>query len=144
MTKLIPLDAVALENRSWTDIERAHVDTVLKSYDALIGGADSTMVKDIYSPDYRDHASTVPGGDLDGLIGFVQGFAVQFPDTVIRMNRVFCDGDHVTVHTHGKRTLDMDWDEIMEIFRLKDGLIIEHWETIEPWALMRGEKEPGQ
>ena len=44
----------------------------------------------------------------------------------------FSDGDHVTVHYHVRRWPgDSGW-AVMDLFRIEDGMIAEHWDVIEP------------
>jgi predicted SnoaL-like aldol condensation-catalyzing enzyme len=133
MTELIHLSAGALaaNGRERTPTEQANLAVVLSAYDALTGG-DSAAIDTFYHPDYRDHASTVRPGDLYGFKEFIAKFQKEFPDSTIMMKRVLADGAFVVAHTWGRRGSNDDWDGIMEIFRLDDGRIIEHWEVIEP------------
>ncbi|WP_375385462.1 nuclear transport factor 2 family protein [uncultured Microbacterium sp.] len=132
MPRIIPLPAGSLENRNWSSEDRATVQVVLDGYDALIGGADESEVTALYAADYRDHATTVPGGDLGSLIAMVQQSTVNSPGTEIELHQVLVDGDRVVVYSSGRRASTDGWDGIMEIFRVDNGLIAEHWETIEP------------
>lgn len=133
MPQIIALPRTAMDDRGWSEVETANVRVVLDSYRSLIDGASPAAVRALYRPDYRDHASTVPGGDLASLVAMVQAMGASSPDTTIELLRVAADGALVMVHSRGKREAGDGWDEIMEIFRVVDELIVEHWEVIEPW-----------
>jgi predicted SnoaL-like aldol condensation-catalyzing enzyme len=47
-------------------------------------------------------------------------------------DRVFADGDYVLLHVHRMRTPGTRGDAIVDIFRLQDGKIAEHWDAIQP------------
>lgn len=132
MSRIIHLPESDLRDRGWADAERAAVQVVLDGYQALIEGADTAHVAATYSPGYRDHASTVPGGDLDSLVAMVQQSTEQFPGTEIELRQILVDGDRVVVYSQARRRAEDRWDAVMEIFRVEGGLIAEHWETIEP------------
>ena len=45
--------------------------------------------------------------------------------------RAFVDGDHVTVHYHVRRWPgDLGW-AVIDIFRIEDGMIAEHWDVMQ-------------
>ena len=53
------------------------------------------------------------------------------PDAVHDVKRAFVDGDHVTVHYHVRRWPgDSGW-AVIDIFRIEDGLIAEHWDVMQ-------------
>jgi predicted SnoaL-like aldol condensation-catalyzing enzyme len=45
---------------------------------------------------------------------------------------VFADGDYVLLHVHRLRTPGTRGDAIVDIFRLENGKIVEHWDIIQP------------
>jgi predicted SnoaL-like aldol condensation-catalyzing enzyme len=45
---------------------------------------------------------------------------------------MFADDDYVIVHTHGVREPGQRGSAIVDIFKLEDGKIIEHWDVIQP------------
>lgn len=134
-----PLPNEQLASRGWTPAELENVHTVMSGYGLLTSGAlgaGDAEVTRLYDPAYSDHATTVTGGDLAALVGFVSGFQETFPDGTIDVEQVLADGQFVFVHTRARRTPDQPWDIVMEVFRLEGGRMIEHWEAIEPWNFL--------
>lgn len=46
--------------------------------------------------------------------------------------RVFAEGDFVVAHVHGVRDPSQRGSAIVDIFRLEHGLIVEHWDVMQP------------
>ncbi len=64
--------------------------------------------------------------------GFVGWLGTNFPDNRSEVRSVLADGDRVILHVHTRRTPDQAGNAIMEIFRLEQGKIVEHWDVIQP------------
>lgn len=80
---------------------------------------------------YIQHNPQAPDGP-EAFIAFVRGFAGQAPGLNIEIKRVIAEGD--LVMTHGLITTSPD-DRGMaavDIFRLEDGKIVEHWDVVQP------------
>jgi predicted SnoaL-like aldol condensation-catalyzing enzyme len=45
---------------------------------------------------------------------------------------VFADGDYVILHVHAVREPGTRGNAIVDIFRLEDGKIVEHWDVVQP------------
>ncbi len=65
------------------------------------------------------------------------------PQAVHDVKRMFADGDHVIVHYHVRRWPDDNGFAVMDIFRIEDGLIAEHWGRDDGRADRRAQPELG-
>jgi predicted SnoaL-like aldol condensation-catalyzing enzyme len=45
---------------------------------------------------------------------------------------IFAEGDFVMAHVHGVRVPGQRGMAIVDIFRLEDGKIVEHWDVMQP------------
>lgn len=80
--------------------------------------------------DYRQHNPTV----ADGKAGVVAFFAEQFrlyPNSTARVARVAADGDLVWVHAHLTRFPGDPGIALVDIFRVRDGKLVEHWDVMQ-------------
>jgi predicted SnoaL-like aldol condensation-catalyzing enzyme len=53
------------------------------------------------------------------------------PDCKHVIKRSFADGDHVVEHTHVTIEPGTRGNAVIDIFRVQDGLIAEHWDVIQ-------------
>ena len=115
---------------SRTEQEQANLDLVLGLFEHVLGPMDSSAVDRFLSPDYIQHNQGVEPG-RDALKVFLDMIREQTPQAVHDVKRAFVDGDHVTVHYHVRRWPDdLGW-AVIDIFRVEDGLIVEHWDVMQ-------------
>ena len=115
---------------SRTEQEQANLDLVLGMFEHVLGPMDSSAVDRFLSPDYIQHNEGVEPG-RDALKAFLDMIREQTPQAVHDVKRAFVDGDHVTVHYHVRRWPDdLGW-AVIDIFRVEDGLILEHWDVMQ-------------
>jgi predicted SnoaL-like aldol condensation-catalyzing enzyme len=56
----------------------------------------------------------------------------QFPELRGEVKRIVAEGDLVIAHVHARRTPTDPGLAIVDIFRLEDGKLVEHWEVRQP------------
>jgi len=99
--------------------------------DILMGGNPGKMTDYINPTKYLQHNSSVADG-LDGLGAALKYFAEN--DLVMEYNqvhKVLGEGNFVLTISEGKFGKG-DHVAYYDLFRLEDGLIIEHWDVIQP------------
>jgi len=115
---------------SRTAEEQANLDLVLGLFAAVLNPMDSSAAARFISPDYIQHNQAVEPG-REALMAFLDVIRGQTPEAVHDVKRAFVDGDHVTVHYHVRRWPgDLGW-AVIDIFRVADGLIVEHWDVMQ-------------
>jgi predicted SnoaL-like aldol condensation-catalyzing enzyme len=80
---------------------------------------------------YTQH-NPAAGDGRDAFIEFATGLNAQFPELQLEFKRLIAEGDFVCVHAHGKMTPDDRGVAAMDIFRLEDGKVVEHWDVSQP------------
>ena len=115
---------------SRTADEQANLDLVLAMFENVLNPMDSAAVDRFISPDYIQHNQAAEPG-REGLKRFLDKIRAQTPEAVHDVKRAFVDGDHVTVHYHVRRWPgDLGW-AVIDIFRIENGLIAEHWDVMQ-------------
>jgi predicted SnoaL-like aldol condensation-catalyzing enzyme len=115
---------------SRTPQEEANLNLVLDMFEAVLRPMDSGAVDRFISPDYIQHNQMAEPG-RDGLKRFLDLIRAQTPEAVHDIKRAFVDGDHVTVHYHVRRWPgDLGW-AVIDLFRVEDGKIAEHWDVMQ-------------
>lgn len=80
---------------------------------------------------YIQHNPHAPDG-AEPAIQFLEGFQQQFPQFRYAIKRVASEADLVFLHVHGTTSASDRGVAIVDIFRVADGKIVEHWDVIQP------------
>ena len=110
--------------------EQSNLDHVLAMYRDVLIALDSSSVDRYISPNYIQHSSLAPPG-VQALKDWLDARAEDSPDAVQTIHRSFSDGDHVICHVHVVRWPDDPGIAVVDIFRLEDGMIVEHWDVLQ-------------
>ncbi|MGZ3775166.1 MAG: nuclear transport factor 2 family protein [Pseudobdellovibrionaceae bacterium] len=66
----------------------------------------------------------------DGRKGFIDAFANASPDSsTTQFKRFMAEGDLVMIHSHGKTNPDDRGVAVIDIFRVQNNKIVEHWDV---------------
>lgn len=110
--------------------EEARLQHVLTMYREVLVAMNPDAVDRFLPPQYIQHSMLAPPG-LQALKDFLTRVRKESPDATQEIKQAFVDGDHVIVHVHVKRWPDDPGLAVVDIFRLEDGAIIEHWDVIQ-------------
>ena len=105
--------------------------TVAALYDAVLNQKDFDKASQYLGPRYTQHNPTAPDGP-EGLKGFINFLREKFPNGHSEIKRIFADGDYVIVHVHAVREPGTRGNAIVDIFKLENGKVVEHWDVIQP------------
>jgi predicted SnoaL-like aldol condensation-catalyzing enzyme len=91
---------------------------------------DSSAVDRFIAPGYIQHSQMAePGRDsLKRFLDYIKGVNSNSTQS---LKRIFVDDDHVTMHTHVIRWPDDPGLAVIDIFRLEDGMVVEHWDVVQ-------------
>jgi predicted SnoaL-like aldol condensation-catalyzing enzyme len=103
---------------------------VKEFYDLAINKKDFEAASKYLGPRYIQHNQRAADG-AEGLKNFIQFLRAKFPDAHSEIKRIFADGDYVILHVHAVREPGARGVAIVDIFRLQDGRIVEHWDVHE-------------
>ena len=103
---------------------------VMEFYDQAINQKDFEAASKYLGPVYIQHNQNAADG-REGLKGFIRYLRDEFPGAHSVIKRVFVDGDYVILHVHSVRVRGTRGTAIVDIFRLKDSKIVEHWDVHE-------------
>jgi predicted SnoaL-like aldol condensation-catalyzing enzyme len=81
-------------------------------------------------PHYRQHNPGAADG-AEPFIGFVKWFAQTSPDFRMETKRIIAEGDYVVLHSHLIRKPGDRGMAVVDIFRLENGKIVEHWDVVQ-------------
>ena len=101
---------------------------VLEFYEAGLNKKDFDAASKYFGPKYVQHNPGAPDG-IEGFKTFVNFLKEKFPQSHSEIKKVFADGDHVILHVHAVREPGTRGRAIVDIFRLENGKIVEHWDV---------------
>jgi len=105
--------------------------TVRAFYDAALNKKDFDEASKYLGSQYRQHNPTAKDGP-EGLKGFIGFLKEKFPNNKSEIKRIFADGDFVIVHVNAVREPGTRGFAIVDIFRLDNGKVVEHWDVVQP------------
>ena len=107
-------------------------ETVVAFYDAAINDKDFEAASAYLGDKYTQHNPLAADGP-EGLKAFLDFAKDNLSSFKVEFKRVLADGDFVIVHAHATSGQPDDrGSAVMDIFRLEDGKVVEHWDVIQP------------
>ncbi len=131
-----------------TDVSQKNKAVVSKFYNDVFIKHDMTKLDTYMRDDYIQHNEDCP----QGKTGFIEFFDVIFkavPDFKYKLKKMVADGDVVmafstTLGTHkggewlGKKATGNKLEyNVVDIFRVQDGKIAEHWDVADTFTFFR-------
>jgi predicted SnoaL-like aldol condensation-catalyzing enzyme len=82
-------------------------------------------------PDCIQHKPSLPNG-RDPVIVFLEKLLERFPNRRFTIHRVIASDDLVAVHYHSQADPDDLGFAVVDIFRVEDCRMVEHWDVVQP------------
>ncbi|MDM9644639.1 nuclear transport factor 2 family protein [Rhizobium sp. S163] len=140
MRKVLTLSAVALmlacaapayaQQADSETVEQRNKAIVLDFYEKALNQKDFAAAAP-YLGKYIQHNPNAADGP-EGLKDFLGFLKQKYPQSHSEIKQVFTDGDYVILHVFALREPGTRGNAIVDIFRLKDGKIEEHWDAVQP------------
>ena len=103
---------------------------VLAFYEAALNKKDVEKARAYLGDTYIQHNPHVPDGP-EGLFRFIRFRREHYPDAHNEVMRVIADGDLVALHVHSVVVPGAPGRQIVDIFRVEGGKVVEHWDVIQ-------------
>lgn len=98
-------------------------------FDRLLLDKDPGAVEYL-APEYHQHNPGIPSGSA-GLREQFTSFFQQFPQLIVERKRVIAEGDIVAIHAHYRLNPADRGQSVVDIFRVRNGKIVEHWDVVQ-------------
>ena len=127
----IALAAVSLSAQAReTAQEKANIRTVEALYNAALNDKDFVKARAYIGDRYIQHNPTARDG-IEGLHAFIDFLRAKFPASHSEIKQAFADGNFVILHVHSVRVPGTLGRAIVDIFRLQNGKVVEHWDVVQ-------------
>jgi predicted SnoaL-like aldol condensation-catalyzing enzyme len=110
------------------DADDANKTAVLEFYEQGLNVKDFNAAAKYFGQNYIQHNPTARDG-IEGFKEFVSFLRDKFPNSRNEIKRAFVDGDYVVLHVHSMREPGTRGRAVVDIFRLENGKIVEHWDV---------------
>lgn len=124
---------IALDAKSHTCMDTiTNKQKVLSFYKQIVGQRKAELIPEFIAEDYKQHNPTVKQGraGIIEMINYLKTLPPPPEDAKSPIVRAIQDGDLVVTHLDvsfmGKRMA------VIDLFKLKDGILTEHWDAIQP------------
>jgi predicted SnoaL-like aldol condensation-catalyzing enzyme len=104
--------------------------TAIAFYEAAINQKNYDAAVKYLGAHYKQHNPTAADG-AEGLKGFIDFLKSKYPNQKGEIKRVIAEGDLVVLHVHSTRGDNTPGRAIVDIFRLENGKVVEHWDVIQ-------------
>lgn len=111
--------------------EEHNKEMVIAFYNAAINDKDFEAASAYLGDRYIQHNPLAADGP-EGLKAFLDFAKENMSTFKVEIKQAFADGDYVILHVHAKRDPEDRGSAVMDIFRLEDGKVVEHWDVIQP------------
>ena len=111
--------------------QEANRKAVLAFYEKGLNQKDADAALAYVGNRYVQHNPGAADGP-DGFRKFIAFLREKFPNSHSEIKRSFVDGDYVLLHVHAVREPGTRGNAIIDIFKLEDGKIVEHWDVVQP------------
>ena len=113
-----------------TDEEKANLRLVERVYEEVLGPIDSRAVDGLFDAGYIQHNPNVETG-AQALKQLLDHARARYPQAEHRVKRMLVDGDLVAAHVHVIFEPGKEGFAVVDIFRIENGRIAEHWDVIQ-------------
>lgn len=110
--------------------EESNRRLVVAFYDRVFNRHEVAEGAAVLADAYRQHNPLVPDGKA-AFVGFFTGHFREHPQARSRIARSAANGDLVWLHVHSTIGPDDRGRAIVDIFRIANGRIVEHWDVIQ-------------
>lgn len=111
--------------------QEANRKAVLAFYEKGLNQKDADAALAYVGNRYVQHNPGAADGP-EGFRKFIGFLREKFPNSHSEIKRSFVDGDYVILHVHAVREPGTRGNAIVDIFKLEDGKIVEHWDVVQP------------
>lgn len=112
------------------EVEEANRTLVVDFYRQVFERHDVAGGAKLLTEDYRQHNPEVPDGKAP-FVSFFTGFFKEHPASGARIVRSAVDRDLVWLHVHATLDGKDRGQAVVDVFRVKEGRIVEHWDVVQ-------------
>ena len=132
----LTINLTSLKKPNWTEQELKNATVITDFVQNIMNDHDFDYVLKHYNDSaYTQHNRNIPD-KVVGLVGFLKEFVEDYPEYSYSVKHIYVDGGYVIFHSHATlkkehRGNDKKGLNIIDTWRLENGRIVEHWDSIQ-------------
>ncbi len=130
LTALTGGPAMAQDTRRDLATEEANLKLVVNFYEQFFNKHEVARAAEVVSENYKQHNPEVPDGKKP-FVDYFSQFFKETPQSKARIVRTATSGDLVWLQVHSTNSPSDRGQAVLDIFRVKNGKIVEHWDIIQ-------------
>ena len=130
LTALTGGQAMAQDTRHDLATEEANLKLVVNFYEQFFNKHEVARAAEVVSENYKQHNPEVPDGKKP-FVDYFSQFFKETPQSKARIVRTATSGDLVWLQVHSTNSPSDRGQAVLDIFRVKKGKIVEHWDIIQ-------------
>lgn len=130
LTVLTGGQVMAQDTRRDLMTEEANLKLVVNFYEQFFNKHEVARAAEVVSEDYKQHNPEVPDGKKP-FVDYFSQFFKETPQSKARIVRTATSGDLVWLQVHSTNSPSDRGQAVLDIFRVKNGKIVEHWDIIQ-------------
>jgi predicted SnoaL-like aldol condensation-catalyzing enzyme len=115
---------------SQESIEERNKQIVIEFYNAALNEKNWEKTRSFIGDRYIQHNLHASDGP-EGLKAHIEFLKRDFPNNRGEIKHVLADGDLVALHIHCRRSPEMRGYAVVDIFRVENGKVVEHWDVVQ-------------
>jgi predicted SnoaL-like aldol condensation-catalyzing enzyme len=112
------------------DQEEQNLAIALEFYDVLLNQKDFEKGRQMMGDRYVQHNPNALDG-FEGIENHIEMLRTTYPENRGEIVRAFTNGDLVALHVHSRRTPDSRGNAVVDMFRIENGKVVEHWDVVQ-------------
>ncbi len=134
------IDFKKFHQEHWSSEEMSKFEIVAGFVQGILDHNFDEVIAKYKDHPYIQHNRSVPRG-IEAIVNTNRAMAKRFPEFFLDPKHVYLDGDFVIFHSHvtlkaKHRSNDRKGLNVVDIWKIVDGKIVEHWDSIQPLDFM--------
>ena len=111
-------------------IEARNKQIAIEFYNAALNEKNWEKTRSMIGNRYVQHNLNAIDGP-EGLKAHIEYLKREFPKNHGEIKHALADGDLVALHVHNKRSPELLGNAVVDMFRIENGKVVEHWDVVQ-------------
>jgi predicted SnoaL-like aldol condensation-catalyzing enzyme len=111
-------------------IEARNKQIAIEFYNAALNEKNWEKTRSMIGDRYVQHNLNAIDGP-EGLKAHIEFLKRDFPNNRGEIKHALADGDLVALHVHNRRSPELRGNAVVDIFRIENGKVVEHWDVVQ-------------